>query len=252
VLVEIRGELKKQIDATFLSRLREKLLSSSTEVFEALDELIDNARQATFADITGQRTVSTKNESQPETSNTIKSSAEASVGIKNNLPSIGASASGSAEASGRSSDKADEEFSKVLLRTFNIKALIGELSDLLSDVGITRLYIFIDDFSELPEDAMTVFVDSILAPLNNWSNELIKFKVAAYPGRVYYGQIDRTKIDELFLDPFKLYGTNDVSNMEEKAIDFTTRVVNTRLEYFCDTDLAAFADSHLSLVSRSF
>jgi DNA-binding MarR family transcriptional regulator len=97
---------------------------------------------------------------------------------------------------------------------------------------------------------MMVFVDSILAPLNNWSNELIKFKIAAYPGRVYYGQIDKTKIDELYLDPFKLYGSNDVSNMEEKAIDFTARVVNTRLNYFCDTDLATFSDSELQEIAK--
>lgn len=37
VLLEIRAEIKKQIDATFLSRLREKLLSSSNEMLEALD-----------------------------------------------------------------------------------------------------------------------------------------------------------------------------------------------------------------------
>jgi hypothetical protein len=243
VLLEIRSEMKKQIDATFLSRLREKLLSSSTEMFEALDELIDNTRQAAFADITGQQTISAKSERQREVSSSLKATTKASAAFKNQLPSLAADIEASASAGNKSSDKADEEFSRVLLRTFNIKGLIGELADLLSEIGITRLYVFIDDFSELPEDAMMIFVDTILAPLNNWSNELIKFNVAAYPGRIYYGQIDRTKIDELYLDPFKLYGSNDVSNMEEKAIDFTARVVNARLKYFCDTDLATFSDS---------
>ena len=45
---------------------------------------------------------------------------------------------------------------------------------------------------------MQIVVDTILAPLNNWSDELIKFKVAGYPGRVYYGKIDKTKIDEIY------------------------------------------------------
>jgi DNA-binding MarR family transcriptional regulator len=245
VLLEIRAEMKKQIDATLISRLREKFLSSSAEMFEALDELIENTRQAVYADITGQQLVASKNEAQREISNSFKTSAKASAGLKNQLPEIGAEAAISTENTGKLSDKAGEDFSRVLLRTFNIKGLIGELAGLLSEIGITRLYIFIDDFSELPEEAMTVFVDSILAPLNNWSNELVKFKVAAYPGRIYYGQIDRTKIDELYLDPFKLYGANDVSNMEEKAIDFTARVLNTRLNYFCNTDLATFSDSEL-------
>ncbi|AWM01398.1 methyltransferase family protein [Bradyrhizobium amphicarpaeae] len=250
VLLEIRAEMKKQIDATFLSRLREKLLSSSTEIFEALDELIENTRQVAFADITGQQTVTAKNERHQEASSSTKANAKLAGGIKNQLPSIDVEVGASGETAEKATSKADEEFSRVLLRTFNIKGLIGELADLLSEIGITRLYIFIDDFSELPEDAMVVFVDSVLAPLNNWSNELIKFKVAAYPGRIYYGQIDKTKIDELYLDPFKLYGTNDVSNMEEKAIDFTTRVVNTRLKYFCDTDLATFSDSEFQEITK--
>jgi hypothetical protein len=36
---------------------------------------------------------------------------------------------------------------------------------------------------------------------------------------VYYGKIDKTKIDEIYLDIYRLYGTTDVSAMEEKAID---------------------------------
>jgi hypothetical protein len=250
VLLEIRSEMKKQIDASFVSRLREKLLSSSAEMFEALDELIDNARQAIYSDITGQQVVTSKSETQHEVSSAFESSAKASAGLKNHVPAITADIGASAETVGKSTDKANEDFSRVLLRTFNIKGLIGELAELLSEIGITRLYIFIDDFSELPEDAMAIFVDSILAPLNNWSNELIKFKVAAYPGRIYYGQIDKTKIDELYLDPFKLYGANDVSNMEEKAIDFTARVINTRLHYFCEKDLAAFSDSELQEIVK--
>ena len=106
-------------------------------------------------------------------------------------------------------------------------------NDHLDTAGVKHLYIFVDDFSELPEDAMRVVVDSLLAPLNNWSDELIKFKVAAYPGRVYYGQIDKTKIDEVALDLFSLYGTTDVSDMEEKGIDFTRRLIERRLEEYC-------------------
>ena len=120
-----------------------------------------------------------------------------------------------------------------------------ELRELLSRIGITRLFIFIDDFSELPDEAMTVFVDTLLAPLNNWSHELIKFKIAAYPSRVYFGQIDRTKIDEIYLDPFKLYGSNDVTTMEDKSIDFTRRLVNHRLQHYCGTGLEVFSETNI-------
>jgi len=90
---------------------------------------------------------------------------------------------------------------------------------------------------------MRVVVDTILAPLNNWSDELIKFKVAAYPARVYYGDIDKTKIDEIYLDLYYLYGTTDVSGMEEKAIDFTRRLLHSRLQYYCGADYAKFFDA---------
>ena len=120
------------------------------------------------------------------------------------------------------------------------------LQDVLGSIGVRHLYVFVDDFSELPLDAMTVLVDTILAPLNNWSNELFKFKVAAYPGRVYLGGIDPAKMDAIHLDTFRLYGVNDVSSMEEKAIDFTQRLLKRRFthfislgfesEHFCDTD----------------
>ena len=108
---------------------------------------------------------------------------------------------------------------------FNIKEVLLRLKNILGRVGIKHLYVLVDDFSELPEDAMKVVVDTLLAPLNNWSEELIKFKIAAHPHRVYYGKIDKTKIDEIYLDIYRLYGTTDVSAMEEKAIDFTKRLV---------------------------
>jgi hypothetical protein len=87
------------------------------------------------------------------------------------------------------------KYGDVLMRIFNVKEVLLRLKAILGRVGIKHLFVFVDDFSELPEDAMSVIVDTLLAPLNNWSEELIKFKVAAYPYRVYYGQIDKTKID---------------------------------------------------------
>ena len=114
------------------------------------------------------------------------------------------------------------------MRVFDIRAYITELRTLLEKVSIKHLYVFIDDFSELPPDAMKIVVDSIIGPLNNWSDELIKFKVAAYPGRIYYGPIDKTKIDEINLDLYALYGTAELSTMEEKAVDFTRRLIERR------------------------
>ena len=247
VLVEIRTELRKQVDRSFLSRLKDRVLSSSDEVFEALDELIENSRQILYADITGIRTTAIKEGTKHEDKTNLKGSAAVEI---NAIGSAKASMEGSVGRENLLSDAEEIEFSKILLRTTNIKSFISELANILSELGIRQLFIFIDDFSELPEDAMEIFVDSILAPLNNWSQELVKFKVAAYPGRIYYGQIDKTKIDELYLDPFQLYGSNDVSKMEDKAIDFTLRLVNARLLYFCKVKLDAFVETEVAEVSR--
>ncbi|UPJ96399.1 hypothetical protein [Bradyrhizobium sp. 172] len=241
VLVEIRSELKKQIEKSFLSRLKERLLSSSDEVFEALDDLIESSRASLFNDVTGIKIVGKKEENKSEASSNAKASATISAD-GTGIPKV--AADGSVAAASSLSTQHANDFSQILLRSFNIKTIINELGEILQGFGIKRLYIFIDDFSELPEDAMSIFVDSILAPLNNWSQELIKFKIAAYPGRVYYGQIDKTKIDEAYLDPFKLYGSNDVSNMEEKAIDFTSRLIDTRLSHFCKAGLSDFVEAN--------
>ncbi|OSI35327.1 hypothetical protein [Bradyrhizobium canariense] len=247
VLVEIRTELKKQIEKSFLSRLKERLLSSSDEVFEALDDLIESSRASLFNDVTGIKIVGKKEGNKSEASSNAKVSATISTDAVG-MPKI--AADGSVAAASASSTHNENDFSQILLRSFNIKTIINELAEILKGFGIKRLYVFIDDFSELPEDAMSIFVDSILAPLNNWSQELIKFKIAAYPGRIYYGQIDKTKIDEAFLDPFKLYGSNDVSNMEEKAIDFTSRLIDTRLDHFCKARLSDFVEASPDEVAK--
>jgi hypothetical protein len=115
-----------------------------------------------------------------------------------------------------------------------------KLKALLATIGVRHLYVFVDDFSELPLDAMKIVVDTILAPLNNWSEELIKFKVACYPGRIYLGEIDKGKIDELTLDIDHLYGMTDIAKIEAGGTDFVRRLISKRLAYFCKTDLQAF------------
>lgn len=99
----------------------------------------------------------------------------------------------------------EEQFSDVFLKVFQITSFINQFKETLSLLGIRSLVILLDDFSEIPDHSMRVFVDVILAPLNNWSDEFIKFKVAAYPNRVYFGRIDQGKIDKINLDFYDLY-----------------------------------------------
>lgn len=114
VLLEIRSELRTQIDRTFLSRLKDRVFSSSDEVFEALDELIESSKQSLFADVTGLRTASIKEEHKTETAADFNAEAKTEVSTTG-----AAKASGKASANLQNKNSGSEgtEFSQILLRT---------------------------------------------------------------------------------------------------------------------------------------
>jgi hypothetical protein len=237
VILEIKGELRKRVEASLWERVKATVTGGISSLFESLDTILEEADEQRFTSAIGVRrpTVQTKTSTTDETSSKASGSLSLSA-----TPSI--SVGGElAEKVIRTSDR-DQSFSDALLRTFNIKTLIVRLKEVLEGLGIRHLYVLVDDFSELPEEAMHVVVDVLLAPLNNWSDEFIKFKVAGYPGRIYYGQIDKTKIEEIYLDVYKLYGGSDVSRMEENAIDFTRRLTDSRMTYFTGKQATAFFD----------
>jgi len=155
-------------------------------------------------------------------------------------------------------DELYSKYSSAILRTFPYQDFIKKLASLLDELSFSSLIIFFDDFSELSWIEQRLFVDVILAPLNNTSDEKIKLKVAAYPGRVYYGNIDPGKIDILNLDFFNLYQSSDVQTMEEKATDYTKRLLENRfrsfdinpIDYF--SPAAELADYYSLLFQTSF
>lgn len=75
--------------------------------------------------------------------------------------------------------------------------------------------------------------------------------MAPYPGRVYYGDIDRTKIDEVYLDLFSLFGTSDVTSMEEHATFFTKRLLEERLRLFAKAEAEVFFDGKSDEIWRT-
>ncbi len=139
-----------------------------------------------------------------------------------------------------------DEYSDVVLRTFPFAEIIREVQVLLAESGLKRLIVFFDDFSELKFVDQRLFVDVVLAPLNNSSNEAIKLKIAGYPGRVYYGRIDATKIDTISLDFSDLYESGDVQTMEQSAIDYAARLLKTRFSAFGE-DISDYFDSSVPL-----
>jgi DNA-binding MarR family transcriptional regulator len=242
---DIKIELKSQIGPTSIfGHILNRLGLQRSEIIGQLDELLEGSFEAQLTDVTAFKQSSYRE--GREQSLTDKFSAEAHGDGSISLSSTNVSLGGklSSDSTNVSNKTRSEEYSAVIIRTFNLTKIIEDLRSVLNRIGIKRLYVFIDDFSELPEEAMHIFVDTVLAPLNNWSSELIKFKIAAYPGRIYLGDIDLTKIDQIYIDLFKLYGDCDVSTMEDKSTDFTRRLIDSRFRhyvckrfsYFCDSD----------------
>jgi DNA-binding MarR family transcriptional regulator len=237
VLTGIRDQLKQKLRESLWTQIKESFTGTIEELFEDFDSLIADANADKFVDVLAAKTIDVKGrESQKQAAE-----ASASLAVTAKGPEAKIKAGGSAEQFSED----ERKFSEVLLKTFNVKQLLLSLKQLLERASIRHLYIFVDDFSELPEEAMHVVVDTLIAPLNNWSEEFIKFKIAAYPGRIYFGQIDKTKVDETYLDLFQMYGGGDVNSMESKAADFVRRLVTSRLTKFCGEPPEYFFETRL-------
>lgn len=147
------------------------------------------------------------------------------------------------KSSNKNQDEWENEFSQIFLKVFQIKTVINDIKEILSIINIKHLIIFLDDFSEIEESSLKRFVDVVLAPLNNWSEEFVKFKIAAYPGRIHFGDIDKGKVDIIDLDFYNLYSEFDRSTMEDRAIDFTKRLVESRIKHFSKQEVEYFFDT---------
>ena len=137
----------------------------------------------------------------------------------------------------------NEELSNTLLHTFNIQDIIEKIKNILCKIKIHHTFILLDDFSELDDDSIKYFTDVIISPLNNWSEEFIKFKIAAYPNRIYYGKIDSTKVDTIDLDFYKLFSSHNKDDMESLATTFTSRLLTARANHFLKTNIDMFFDT---------
>ncbi|MBN5319575.1 hypothetical protein JY479_06085 [Serratia marcescens] len=229
-----KAKVKKKI-SSLLSRVSNNDILSSIEV-PVVTELAVK--------------IQTGNES--EVSKAVKNKGAASLSIEKN-GSINAGLSGERDSTSSSRSKENEiwekSFSSTLLKVFQIKNFIDEIEVILKTLKIKKLIVFLDDFSEVDEQTIKNFVDVVLAPLNNWSNEFVCFKVAAYPNRVYYGNIDPGKVDVVELDFYNLYSNYDKATMESLSVNFTKRILENRVNYFCSGLIADYFDvnSNVSL-----
>jgi hypothetical protein len=238
LIKEIQEELRNKVKVSFWQKVKRLFSGSLEDLFADLDDLLSESQRADFTSVLGIKIENLRISDQEESTESLTLSGGLDFSV---LPGANIAINHTDSDTMRLSE--EKEFSDILMRVFNMKEYIVRIRALLSTISVKHLYIFLDDFSELPEEAQRIVVETILAPLNNWSTELIKFKVAAYPNRIYYGSIDKTKIDEINLDFYSLYKASDLTVMEEKAIEFTKRLIDRRLQYFCHTDFSAFCEA---------
>ena len=227
------------------------------EKLKNLNDSIDNNDHLKLIEIPSLQQISVNRKSSAEKANETASSKDNKLTGKTSPTDLGIDATASTNRSTKDSRKIisglEEQFSDVFLKVFQIRNFINQLKEILSILGIRSLVILLDDFSEIPDHSMRVFVDVILAPLNNWSEEFIKFKVAAYPNRVYFGKIDQGKIDKISLDFYDLYSAGvNKSVMEEKSVDFTQRLIEKRIGYFTNQPVEYFFDTRKESVEEYY
>ena len=143
------------------------------------------------------------------------------------------------------------EFENTLITYLDIKkCFIDNLIRIRNIIDVKNVFIYLDDFSEIDKEAQALFIDWFIAPVNNLSEDFVKFKIATYPNRFYYGKLDNGKIDEISLDFFDAFyhyekdlNETDISKMEYLALDYTKRLLKNRLDvYFPDNGWNVFFD----------
>lgn len=186
---------------------------------------------------------------ESETCNSKGYNENINFGFDSKGPAVGVKSGSSLNKKDRAKqvESWEKQFSGALLKVFQIKEVIDEIRNILAILKIKKLVIFLDDFSEVDEKTIKNFVDVVLAPLNNWGDEFICFKVAAYPNRIHFGDIDKGKIDVIDLDFYNLYSNYDKNTMESLSLDFTKRLVNTRIRYFSTQPIDDYFDISSSM-----
>ncbi|PWH03371.1 MarR family transcriptional regulator [Shewanella xiamenensis] len=254
ILKAIIKELDTRADS-YLSKLAKAVgLSKTNNVKERISKLlekIDNNEHLKSIEIPViNEYVSSISAAEENETSASKGNDES---INFGIDSKGLAANVKGGASSKNSNRAkhveswEKKFSGALLKVFQIKEVIEEVREILAILKIKKLVIFLDDFSEVDEVTLKNFVDVVLAPLNNWGDEFICFKVAAYPNRLHFGDIDKGKVDIIDLDFYNLYSNYDKNTMESLSLDFTKRLVNARIKYFSTQPVESYFDVSSSM-----
>ena len=192
VLSRVLAEINLRYD-NFYQKILEKIgLAKSVKVKEKLEALkikIENNELLKEIEIPIIKNIAQKKKIFKAAS--IENTTQGGIDIKSSFSekglegTIGLNNLDSSRNGENSSNEIETNFSSIHMQVFQIKTFIQEVKDILKELNIKHIVVLLDDFSEIDDDAIETFVEVLLAPLNNWSEEFIKFKIAAYPNRIH-------------------------------------------------------------------
>lgn len=232
IIVEIKDKLQDKLDKSFIGTV----LGLDEEKYLQIEKELENIQES-IEEVFKKIDVSllTSIESTIENSNEDKVGAGIEI---SKTPKLNMSLDNDTKKSIK------QEFNNTFITYLDIKrCLIENLLKIKSILNLKYLYIYLDDYSEIDEEAQKLFMDWFIAPLNNLADNFIKFKVATYPKRFYYGKLDNQKFDEISLDFFDAFYTyKNISKMEELALNYTKRLIDNRMEIFLNQDITTYFD----------
>jgi hypothetical protein len=233
VIADLIKEVKQVYDSKTLIQRWLGDARAYVQVIAELEKLAQDVKEGRLSqqEIPILRTISAREKGAQKTSvkSAVRTKVNVAVGIKPELKSaLGAEAFDETIRD----NELYQEYADAVLRSFPFQELLARIRELLQGAGLKRLFVFFDDFSELAWVDQKLFVDVILSPLNNSSNEMVKLKVAGYPGRIYYGKIDPGKVDTIGLDFYNLYKSQDIQTSESAAVNYLERLLLTRFKGF--------------------
>jgi len=222
---ELKRELTKRERKTSTS-IFGKASHSKQQLFEQLDQLTDVSRFIRSVDISGHSKAITSQRS--DVVQEVGAGGSVSLGLAGPSLSLGGN-----KALTTVTSQATEGQTQNIMRTFSIDAFVDPLRRVLQEFGISGVYIFIDDFSEIDAASAAVLMSEIIYPLEVAADELFTFKIAVYPNEYRIEPLERTRVDILYLDPYQMYARNTGPAMEAAATDYVGRLLRKRFDYFC-------------------
>ena len=230
IILKTRCKLKKRVEKNYIVNV----LNLSEVLLEDVDRELDNIEKeidAVFKQLNTTLITSFKNSisSKVENSDNANLAASTTKGI-----------GGSIGCSETIEKSIKTEFNNSLTTYLDIKkSFIDNIIKIRDILKIKNLFIYLDDFSEIDKYAQILFMDYFIAPVNNLSDNFVKFKIATYPKRFHYGKLDNAKIDKVSLDFFDAFytiekktGITDISAMEGLALDYTERLLSNRFKVY--------------------